>query len=93
MNGVEGQVGNLELGMVIMGVSALMNLIVSTRLMRLAKRTDSVALEADALHLRTDVYTLLAVCWWSSFDSGDGLGHLRPDHCVRCCLNDPQGLL
>ncbi|MDR3543360.1 MAG: cation diffusion facilitator family transporter [Desulfosporosinus sp.] len=61
MYGVEGQVGDLGLGMVIMGVSAIMNLIVSTRLMRVAKRTDSVALEADALHLRTDVYTSAGV--------------------------------
>jgi len=61
MNGVEGQVGDLGWGMVIMGVSAIMNLIVSTRLMRVAKQTDSVALEADALHLRTDVYTSAGV--------------------------------
>jgi len=51
----------LGLGLLIMGVSALMNMIVSTRLMNVAKRTDSVALEADALHLRTDVYTSLGV--------------------------------
>ena len=77
MNGVEGQVGNLELGMVIMGVSAILNFIVSTRLMRVAKRTDSVALEADALHLRTDVYTsagvfsgllLIQVTGWAILD-------------------------
>ncbi|HZK60971.1 MAG TPA: cation diffusion facilitator family transporter, partial [Anaerovoracaceae bacterium] len=61
MDGVEGHVGNLKLGLVIMGVSAIMNVIVSTRLMRVAKRTDSVALEADALHLRTDVYTSAGV--------------------------------
>lgn len=61
MDGVEGRVGDLGLGLVIMGVSAIMNLIVSTRLMRVAKRTDSVALEADALHLRTDVYTSAGV--------------------------------
>lgn len=51
----------LGLGVLIMGVSAIMNWIVSTRLMKVAKRTDSVALEADALHLRTDVYTSLGV--------------------------------
>ena len=60
-HGFGGQVENLGLGMVIMGVSAIMNMIVSSRLMRVAKRTDSVALEADALHLRTDVYTSIAV--------------------------------
>lgn len=51
----------LGLGLFIMGVSAFMNLIVSKRLMKVAKRTDSVALEADALHLRTDVITSLGV--------------------------------
>lgn len=51
----------LGLGLLIMGFSAIMNMIVSSRLMRVAKRTDSVALEADALHLRTDVYTSLGV--------------------------------
>ncbi|MDR3598973.1 MAG: cation diffusion facilitator family transporter [Desulfosporosinus sp.] len=61
MNGVEGRPGDLSLGLVIMGVSSILNLIISTRLMRVAKRTDSVALEADALHLRTDVYTSAGV--------------------------------
>lgn len=45
------------LGIVVMGASALINLVVSTLLFRVAKKTDSIALEADALHLRTDVYT------------------------------------
>lgn len=51
----------LGLGLIIMAVSAIINLIVSKKLMRVAKRTDSVALEADALHLRTDVYTSVGV--------------------------------
>ena len=61
IGGEGGHVGDLRLGMLIMGVSAIVNLIVSTKLMRVAKRTDSVALEADALHLRTDVYTSVGV--------------------------------
>ena len=61
IDGDVSHVGNLELGLIIMGVSAIMNLIVSARLMRVAKQTDSVALEADALHLRTDVYTSAGV--------------------------------
>jgi len=63
INGNGGHVSDLGLGLglLIMGVSALMNMIVSTRLMKVAKDTDSVALEADALHLRTDVYTSLGV--------------------------------
>jgi len=51
----------LTLGIIVMGVSALMNFIVSTKLMRVAKKTNSIALEADAWHLRTDVFTSLGV--------------------------------
>ncbi|MCL2335984.1 MAG: cation diffusion facilitator family transporter [Firmicutes bacterium] len=55
------KVESLGLGMVIMGVSAAANLYVSSRLMRVAKQTDSPALAADAWHLRTDVITSLGV--------------------------------
>lgn len=48
-------------GMIVMGVSALMNFIVSQRLMKVAKATDSIALESDAWHLRTDVLTSAGV--------------------------------
>jgi len=83
IDGVEGHVGDLELGLIIMGVSATMNLIVSTRLMRVAKQTDSVALEADAMHLRTDVYTsagvfigllLIKITGWAILDPIIALG-------------------
>lgn len=57
----EVEVEKFGLGMAVMGVSAVVNLIVSTLLMKVAKQTDSIALEADALHLRTDVYTSLGV--------------------------------
>jgi cation diffusion facilitator family transporter len=57
----EGSDLALNLGIVVMGGSALVNIFVSWRLMRVAKKTDSVALEADALHLRTDVYTSAGV--------------------------------
>jgi cation diffusion facilitator family transporter len=49
------------LGIAIMGVSALVNVVVSRHLFKVAKETESVALEADALHLRTDVWTSLGV--------------------------------
>lgn len=51
----------LYLGMIVMGVSAALNFVVSTCLMRVAKRTQSVALESDAWHLRTDVITSAGV--------------------------------
>jgi cation diffusion facilitator family transporter len=48
---------HLHLAMAVLGGSALVNLLVSLALRRAAKRFDSVALEADAAHLSTDVYT------------------------------------
>ena len=48
-------------GFLVMLVSAGVNLLVSRRLYRVAKETESVALEADALHLKTDVYTSVGV--------------------------------
>jgi len=54
-------VGSLGLGAAVMALSAIVNFIVSNRLLRIAKETDSIALEADALHLRTDVYTSAGV--------------------------------
>jgi cation diffusion facilitator family transporter len=48
---------HVPLAMAVLGVSALVNLWVSQALKRAARRFDSVALEADAAHLSTDVYT------------------------------------
>lgn len=52
----------LNLGILVMGVSAGVNIIVSRRLMEVARQTDSIALESDAIHLKTDVYTSAGVC-------------------------------
>lgn len=49
------------LGLVIMVLSGAVNSFVSWKLYKTAKETGSVALEADALHLKTDVYTSLGV--------------------------------
>lgn len=51
----------LYIGMAVMGISALANWLVSRQLMKVAKETESIALESDAWHLRTDVYTSLGV--------------------------------
>ncbi len=48
-------------GIAVMGISALVNWLVSQRLMKVAKESESIALESDAWHLRTDVYTSLGV--------------------------------
>jgi cation diffusion facilitator family transporter len=49
----------LNLAMAVLVGSALVNLVVSQALRRAARRFDSVALDADAAHLSTDVYTSL----------------------------------
>ena len=54
-------VDGLGLGIAVMLLSAGVNLYVSSRLMRVAKQTESIALESDAWHLRTDVYTSAGV--------------------------------
>ena len=51
----------IGLGIVVMTISAAVNFFVSRRLYKVAKSTDSIALEADALHLKVDVYTSLGV--------------------------------
>ncbi|HQG77313.1 MAG TPA: cation diffusion facilitator family transporter [Bacteroidales bacterium] len=61
MAGSNMVVESLGLGSLVMLVSAIINSIVSGKLYRVAKATGSVALEADALHLKTDVYTSLGV--------------------------------
>ncbi|MBP6979081.1 MAG: cation transporter [Lentimicrobiaceae bacterium] len=48
-------------GSLVMFISAGVNILVSRRLYKIARLTDSIALEADALHLKTDVYTSLGV--------------------------------
>lgn len=57
----EAGIHSLGLGALVMGISAAVNFVVSTLLMRTAKKTGSPALAADAWHLRTDVYTSLGV--------------------------------
>lgn len=48
-------------GIAVMLVSAAANYFVSRRLFQVGRETDSVALQADAWHLRTDVWTSLGV--------------------------------
>ena len=54
-------IGYVSWGVAVMFISAVVNIIVSMTLFKVAKETDSIALEADAWHLRTDVYTSAGV--------------------------------
>lgn len=48
-------------GIAVMVVSAVVNLGISTHLFRVARRTDSMALYADAVNRKTDIYTSVGV--------------------------------
>jgi len=48
-------------GIAVMTGSAAANFFVSRMLFRVGEKTDSIALKADGMHLRTDVYTSLGV--------------------------------
>ena len=54
-------VDHVGLGIAVMLVSGLVNFFVSRRLYKVAREEESVALEADALHLKTDVCSALGV--------------------------------
>jgi cation diffusion facilitator family transporter len=51
----------VEVGIGIMVVSIIVNIVVSRYLLRVSKTTESLALEADARHLTTDVTTMFGV--------------------------------
>ena len=51
----------LEVGIGIMAVSIVVNVLVSRYLLKVSRKTDSIALEADARHLTTDVMTMAGV--------------------------------
>jgi len=61
LTGEEILLEKIWIGSLIMIISATINVIVSRRLYKVARETHSVALEADALHLKTDVYTSAGV--------------------------------
>jgi cation diffusion facilitator family transporter len=56
-----GEVEHLGVGTAVMAVSGLVNVFVSRHLFRVARAEGSLALEADAHHLSTDVFTSLGV--------------------------------
>jgi len=55
------QVAHLGFGIAVVAISIVVNFFVSRKLGRRARETESVALEADAVHLRTDMATSFGV--------------------------------
>lgn len=76
--GEETELDSIALGSVIMLISAIVNIIVSKRLYKVARETNSVALEADALHLKTDVYTSFGVALGLGLILVTGINWLDP---------------
>ena len=56
-----GAIENSFVAISVMTIAAVVNFCVSKYLYKVSKEEDSMALEADALHLKTDVYTSLGV--------------------------------
>ncbi|HEX2974538.1 MAG TPA: cation diffusion facilitator family transporter, partial [Bacteroidales bacterium] len=61
LTGEAAELDSIGLGSAVMVIAAIVNILVSSRLYKVARETNSVALEADALHLKTDVYTSFGV--------------------------------
>ncbi|MCB4791438.1 MAG: cation diffusion facilitator family transporter [Elusimicrobia bacterium] len=74
-----GEVTSPGLGFLVMLISAAVNYFVSARLYAVARSEGSIAIEADALHLKADVYTSIGVAagllmlWISGFQILDPL--------------------
>lgn len=52
---------SINAGIAVMLISSIVNLFISLLLFKVAKKEDSIALEADAMHLLTDVFTSFGV--------------------------------
>lgn len=52
---------HVDLGLAVMCISLVANTLIARYLFQVGRRTDSLALKADAEHLRTDVFTSLGV--------------------------------
>jgi cation diffusion facilitator family transporter len=72
------ELDSVALGAGVMLISAVVNIFVSRKLYKVARETNSVALEADALHLKTDVYTSLGVAAGLGFIFFTGINWLDP---------------
>lgn len=78
-----------EVAVGVMGLSVVLNSLVSKKLEATARRTDSIALEADALHLKTDVWTSLGVLLVLAFIYVSGHLNLEPKLQEKLQLLDP----
>jgi cation diffusion facilitator family transporter len=80
------ELDRIWIGSAIMLVSAIVNIFVSRKLYKVARKTKSVALEADALHLKTDVYTSLGVAVGLGLIMITGINWLDPIVAIMVAL-------
>lgn len=80
------EVSQTYMAIAVMGISAIVNIIVSRTLYKVAKREESVALEADALHLKTDVYTSAGVALGLLLMKVTGISMLDPITAILVAL-------
>jgi cation diffusion facilitator family transporter len=73
-----GEVMMVELGIGVMAVAVLVNLVISSHLYKVARTERSLALEADAAHLRVDVVSNLGVLIALSLMYVTGLAFIDP---------------
>jgi cation diffusion facilitator family transporter len=57
----KGRPHSTGLGIIVMGISVVVNILVARHLFNVARKTDSLALSSDAEHLRADVFTSVGV--------------------------------
>lgn len=86
-------IDTISWGVLIMLISSVVNALVSEMLFKVGRETDSVALQADAWHLRTDVYTsagvmlsLLAIWAGGFLFPGTDLNWLDPAAAIAVAL-------
>ena len=61
LSGEVEPVTNSAAGITVMGISVVVNIAVSAYLFKVAQITDSIAINSDAQHLRTDIFSSLTV--------------------------------
>lgn len=69
---------HIDLGLAAMVVSSITNALIARHLFLVAEKTDSLALKADAEHLRTDVFTSLGVLAGLALVRFTGLAWIDP---------------
>ena len=56
-----GELSSLDIGIAVIGFSIVASLLLARYIQRVAKDTDSIALKADSLHFRVDVYANIGI--------------------------------